>query len=46
MQSSEGGVYWMMYMAHIQELYLRGLPILGLVSVEVLELIPEVVRGN
>lgn len=41
MQSRENGVYWM-DMAHRQELYLRGLPILGLVSVEVLELIPEV----
>lgn len=46
MQSREDGVYWMMYMAHTQDLYLRGLHILGLVSVEVLKLIPEVVRGN
>lgn len=46
MQSSEDGVGWMMYMAHMQELYHRGLPILGLISVEVLELIPEIVRGN
>lgn len=46
MQSREDGVYWMTYMAHTQELYFRGLHILRLVSEEVLELIPEVVRGN
>lgn len=39
MQSRQDGVYWIMYMAHL-ELYLRGSHILELVSVEVLKLIP------
>lgn len=39
MQSRQDGVYWIMYMAHL-ELYIWGSHVLELVSVEVLKLIP------